>query len=98
MFFSQPSSGNCNLFVLMIFPLGPACIMSHSLIFEFQLFVISHAIYDHHNHYFFLLGVSRLLVGALGRSLFLMAGVCKGVRRMKKSSEIRAQTVTAHQT
>jgi hypothetical protein len=28
----------------------------------------------------------------------LMAGVCKGVRRMKKSSEIRAQTVTAHQT
>lgn len=65
---------------------------------EFQLFVISHAIYDHHNHYFFLLGVSRLLVGALGRSLFLIAGVCKGVRRMKKSSETRAQAVAAQQT
>ena len=41
--FSQPSSRNCNLFVLMLFPLGPAFIMSHSLTFEFQLFVISHA-------------------------------------------------------
>ena len=98
MFFSQPSSGNCNLFVLMLFPLGPAFIMSHSLTFEFQLFGISHAIYYHHNHYFFLLGVSHLLVGALGRSLCLIAGVCKGVRRMKKSTEIRAQAVTAHQT
>ena len=98
MFFSRPSSGNCNLSVLMLFPLGPAFIMSHSLTFEFQLFVISHAIYDHHNHYFFLLGVSRLLVGALGRSLFLIAGVCKGVRRMKKSSETRAQAVAAQQT
>ena len=96
--FSQPSSGNCNLFVLMLFPLGPAFIMSHSLTIEFQLFVISHAIYDHHNHYFFLLGVSPLLVGALGRFLFLIAGVCKGVRRMKKSSEIRAQAVAAQQT
>ena len=66
--------------------------------FDFQSFVIFHAIYYHHNHHFFLLGVSCLLVGALGRSLLLIAGVCKGVRRMKKSSEIPAQAVTAHQT
>ena len=25
--FSQPNSGNCNLFVLMLFPLGPAFII-----------------------------------------------------------------------
>ena len=34
--FSQPSSGNCNLFVLMLFPLGPAFIMSHSLTLNFS--------------------------------------------------------------
>ena len=66
--------------------------------FDFQFFVIFHAIYYHHNRHVFLLGVSCLLVGALGRSLLLIAGVCKGVRRMKKISEIRAQAVTVHQT
>ena len=93
--FSQTNSGNCNLLVLMLFPLGPAVMYST---FDFQSFVIFHAIYYHHNHHFFLLGVSCLLVGALGRSLYLIAGVCKRVRRMKKSSEIRAQAVTVHQT
>ena len=96
--FSQPSSGNCNLFVLMLFPLGPAFIMSHSLTLNFSCLSSPMLIYDHHNHYFFLLGVSRLLVRVLGRSLFLIAGVCKGVRRMKKSSETRAQAVAAQQT
>ena len=37
-------------------------------------------------------------LGLWGRSLLLIAGVCKGVRRMKKISEIRAQAVTVHQT
>jgi hypothetical protein len=93
--FSQPSSGNCNLFVLMLFPLGPAFKIAY---IWFWISFISHVINYHHNHIFFLLGVFRLLVGTLGRSVFLMAGVCRGVRRIKKSSEIRAQAVTVHQT
>ena len=70
----------------------------HNILHLIFNFVISHAISYHHNYIFFLLGVSNLLVGTLGRSLFLIAGVCKRVRGMKKSSEIPAQGVRGHQT
>ena len=52
--FSQPSSGNCNLFVLMLFPPGPAFKIAY---IWFWISFISHVINYHHHHIFFLLGV-----------------------------------------
>ena len=46
--FSQPSSGNCNLLVLMLFPLGPVFIRSYMW---FSFVVISHAIYYHQSSF-----------------------------------------------
>ena len=52
--FSQPRSGNCNLFVLMLFPPGPAFKIAY---IWFWISFISHVISYHHHHIFFLLGV-----------------------------------------
>ena len=46
--FSQPSSGNCNLLVLMLLPLGPVFIRSYMW---FSFVVISHAIYYHQSSF-----------------------------------------------
>ena len=46
--FSQPSFGNCNLFVLTLFPLGPVFIGSYMC---FSFFVIFHAIYYHQSSF-----------------------------------------------
>ena len=68
----------------------------HIIIIITTIAIIIIIIFNH--HHFFLLGVSCLLVGPFWDvPCFLIAGVCKGVRKMKKSSQIPAQAVTAHQ-
>ena len=63
-----------------VIPLGPAFIISY-IWFSVFCHLPCHILSSQSS--FFLLGVSRLLVGTLGRSLFLTAGVCNGVRKMK---------------
>ena len=63
-----------------VIPLGPAFIISY-IWFSVFCHLPCHILSSQSS--FFLLGISRLLVGTLGRSLFLTAGVCNGVRKMK---------------
>ena len=85
-FFSQPNSGNCNLSVLMVFPLGPAFIIPYIwFLYRFLSSPIPYIyIYCYHNPHFLLLDVSCLLIGTLGLSFFWLQ-VFARARRIKKS-------------
>ena len=92
--FSQPNSGNCNLFVLMLFPLGPA----------FIIFYIWFSIFCHLSCHILssqssLFPVGRFLSLGWGFGAFL-AFDCRCLQRGAEDEKIQWNScaVTAHQT
>ena len=83
-FFSQPNSGNCNLSVLMVFPLGPAFIIPY--IWFLYRFLSSPIPYIVITILIFSCWTFRVSWLGLWDFPFLIAGVCKSAEDEKNPS------------
>ena len=88
--FSRSSSGNYNLFVLMLFPLGPALIIP-----EFWFIIFCHL----PCHIIIIFSCNAFLVSSFGHFGTFLVSDCKCLRTSAESEKIISRTsVTAHQT